>query len=140
MDINLVENATHAMGLVAPLEPRIDFIHPVLPWTWSGLLQGCLAFDGEVVEGKYTNMIILQTQIPNLIFTSTQNTNVIFINMQIHKYDIHKHANTQIENQIPGSSLDLEWTPAELSRLGLGSQRRCRHEPNSMEALFAGKN
>ena len=59
--------------------------------------------------------------------------------MQIHKYDIHKHANTQIENQIPGSSLDLEWTPAELSGLGLGSQRRCRHEPNSMEALFAGK-
>ena len=86
MVINLVENATHAMGLVAPLEPRIDFIHPVLPWTWSGLLQGCLAFDGEVVEGKYTNMIILQTQIHKSHIHKHAK----------HKYNIHKHANTQI--------------------------------------------
>ena len=64
---------------------------------------------------------------------------MIFINMQIQKYDIHKHAKANIESQIAGSALDLEWTPTELSRLGLGSQRRCRHEPNSKEALFAGK-
>ena len=42
---------------------------------------------------------------------------MIFINMQIPKYDIHKHANAQIENQIPGTALDLEWTPTELSGL-----------------------
>ena len=64
---------------------------------------------------------------------------MIFTNMQMQKYDIQKHTNAQIENQIPGSALDLEWPPAELSGLGLGSQRHGRHEPNSMEALFAGK-
>ena len=62
-----------------------------------------MGFDGDVAEGKYTNMIIFHTQIS---YSQTRKyTNMIFINFQIQKYDIHKHANAQIESQIPGSKV-----------------------------------
>ena len=50
--------------------------------------------------------MILHTQIHKIWYSQTcKCKNMIFINMQIQKYDIHKHANAQIESQIPGSKV-----------------------------------